>query len=364
MPFPTALCRCRSSLQNFNPRIATSQRGKKRCLPSGWPDIQCFIRKELFLIILRSSSLSRHYKINRGKNFELLRAVDGIDLAVAEDTTVGIVGESGCGKSTLLRLLLQLEKPTAGEIFFRGRNLGAYPENKLHFFRKNVQAVFQDAASSLNPRLKIRQSVAEPLMNLGEDFSKTELQEKVVQALEEVGLDPKDAQCFPHEFSGGQQRRIALARALIGRPRLILCDEATSGLDVSVQAQLLNLLLELQQEHSLGYLFVSHDLSVVRYLCSQIIVMYGGRVVEELPAGELNNAFHPYTRALLSSEPDLHKKEQLNPLEGEPPDPAAFPPGCRFHPRCRYRYKRCENEDPGLMQVGPRQYAACWLNDH
>ena len=278
-----------------------------------------------------------------------------------ENKSIGLVGESGCGKSTLLRLLLKLEEPTAGEIYFRGRCLNGIRANKLLFFRKEVQAVFQDAASSLNPRLTIGQVVAEPLMNLNGTSSKHELWEKTAETLEQVGLDPKDAESFPHEFSGGQQRRIALARALIARPALILCDEATSGLDVSVQAQLLNLLLDLQQEYGLNYLFVSHDLAVVRYLCPQLAVMYGGRIVEELATADLKKSLHPYTQALVSSEPDLQRPIKLKLLDGEPPDPAAFPPGCRFYPRCPRRQTGCKKVDPPLTELAPGRRVACRL---
>ncbi len=276
------------------------------------------------------------------------------------DESIGVVGESGCGKSTLLRLLLRLEEPTAGEVMFRGQNLNRFPDKSLLYYRREVQAVFQDAAASLNPRLTAGKAVSEPLLNINGRYNKFELKEKVKEVMARVGLNPGSLDRFPHEFSGGQQRRIALARALIARPRMIICDEATSGLDVSVQAQLLNLFLDLRAEHGVQYLFVSHDLAAVRYLCPLLVVMYGGRVVEELPTALLGQARHPYTRALALSEPDLLSFKEPLILEGEPPDPAAFPRGCRFYPRCPDRQGQCENEDPTLTAVEPGWKVACW----
>jgi len=286
--------------------------------------------------------------------------LDGVNLTLAGDESVGLVGESGCGKSTLLRLLLRLEKPTGGEVFFGDQNINECPEKKLLYYRREVQAVFQDAAASINPRMTAGQAIAEPLLNTPGSFKTAALKAKVREAMTQVGLNPDSSNRYPHEFSGGQQRRIALARAIIARPRLIICDEATSGLDVSVQAQLLNLLQDIRKGNELQYLFVTHDLAAVRYLCSRLVVMYGGKVVEELPTAQLARALHPYTVALALSEPDLlHIKDPVI-LEGEPPDPAAFPPGCRFYPRCPKPLERCGRELPPLKEVQTGRLVACW----
>ncbi len=314
----------------------------------------------MFLIFLKCSELSKHYQVKRGRKKDTLKALDNVDFSLTGDVSVGVVGESGCGKSTLLKLLLGLENPTYGEIEFKGHVISNRPERELRFYRQEVQAVFQDAAASLNPRLSVKKAVAEPLINYNPDLKRNKLEEKVTEALILVGLDPARANRFPHEFSGGQQRRIALARALIARPHLILCDEATSGLDVSVQAQLLNLLKDLRESCGLQYLFVSHDLAVVRYLCPHLIVMYGGQIVEELPTSKLHDALHPYTRALIFSEPELFRSKKPFILQGEPPDPAAFPPGCRFYPRCPVRENRCESKMPALIEIEQGRKVACW----
>lgn len=312
------------------------------------------------MIFLQCRNLGKYYRVKRGLKTEVVKALDGVDLALTGSESIGIVGESGCGKSTLLRLLLRLEEPTTGEVIFRGHSLNRFPESKLLFYRREVQAVFQDAAASLDPRLPVGRTVSEPQLNINGGCRRAELREKVKETLNRVGLNPADLDRYPHEFSGGQQRRIALARALIANPRMIICDEATSGLDISVQAQLLNLLLDLRVEDGLQYLFVSHDLAAVRYLCPLLVVMYGGQVVEELPTKLLGQALHPYTRALAISELDLFGFKEPPILKGEPPDPAAFPRGCRFYPRCPDRLKRCENENPPLRTVEPGWKAACF----
>ncbi len=273
------------------------------------------------------------------------------------------MGESGCGKSTLLRLLLQLEKPSEGDILFRGKSFSNFTDENRLEFRREVSAVFQDAAASLNPRLTLSRLVAEPLTNFQNSLSGSAMEEKVMAVLEQVGLDSIYTNRYPHELSGGQQRRIAIARAMIAKPKLILCDEATSGLDISVQAQLLNLLLDLQQEHGLHYLFVSHDLSIVRYLCPHIMVMYGGQIVETIPTSMLNMVAHPYTEALLAAEPALLPDKKLKLLEGEPPDPADYGSGCRFYSRCARRETLCRQEAPQLKEIEPDHRVACWLHE-
>jgi len=314
----------------------------------------------LLIIFLQCRDLKKYYRVNRGRKAEVLKALDGAALSLSGNESVGIVGESGCGKSTLLRLLLRLEEPTAGEVVFRGQSLNSCPGKKLLFYRREVQSVFQDAAASINPRMTAGQAIAEPLLNIADKLNGAALKARVKEAMAQVGLNPGSSNRYPHEFSGGQQRRIALARAIIARPRLIICDEATSGLDVSVQAQLLNLLQDIRRDNGVQYLFVTHDLAAVRYLCSRLVVMYGGQVVEELPAALLSQALHPYTRALAFSEPDLLNVKNPVVLEGEPPDPAAFPTGCRFYPRCPESLERCSSEVPLLKKVQTGRLAACW----
>ncbi len=314
----------------------------------------------MLTIFLQCCELKKYYPVNRGRKAEVLKALDGVTLGLSGNESVGIVGESGCGKSTLLRLLLRLENPTAGEVFFREQNLNSCSGNKLLFYRREVQAVFQDAAASINPRMTAGQAIAEPLLNTQDNLKKAALKERVMESMAQVGLNPDGSNRYPHEFSGGQQRRIALARAIIARPRLIICDEATSGLDVSVQAQLLNLLQDLRRDNGVQYLFVTHDLAAVRYLCSRLVVMYGGQIVEELPTALLSQALHPYTRALALSEPDLISVKEPVVLEGEPPDPAAFPPGCRFYPRCPEAIQRCSSEMPLLKKAQTERMVACW----
>ena len=261
----------------------------------------------------------------------------------------------------MLRLLLKLEKPSEGDILFHGMSYSEFTDKKTIEFRREVQAIFQDAAASLNPRLTVGRLVAEPLTNFRGSFSESAIKEKVAVVLEQVGLDSMSINRYPHEFSGGQQRRIAIARAMIAQPKLILCDEATSGLDVSVQAQLLNLLLDLQQKRGLHYLFVSHDLAIVRYLCPQIMVMYGGQIIETIPTSMLKMAAHPYTVALLAAEPALQPDKKIKLLEGEPPDPADYGPGCRFYPRCSERNKECLFENPSLKEIQAGHQVACRL---
>ena len=314
----------------------------------------------MLIIFLQCRDLKKYYRVNRGRKAEVLKALDGAALSLSGNESVGIVGESGCGKSTLLRLLLRLEEPTAGEVVFRGQSLNSCPGKKLLFYRREVQSVFQDAAASINPRMTAGQAIAEPLLNIADKLNGAALKARVKEAMAQVGLNPGSSNRYPHEFSGGQQRRIALARAIIARPRLIICDEATSGLDVSVQAQLLNLLQDIRRDNGVQYLFVTHDLAAVRYLCSRLVVMYGGQVVEELPAALLSQALHPYTRALAFSEPDLLNVKNPVVLEGEPPDPAAFPTGCRFYPRCPESLERCSIEAPLLKKVQTGRLVACW----
>ncbi|HHW74922.1 MAG TPA: ABC transporter ATP-binding protein [Firmicutes bacterium] len=306
--------------------------------------------------LLEGHGLRKYYH-RRGYQ---IQAVDGVDISMKEHEALGLVGESGSGKSTLMRLLLLLERPSAGDLYFRGGKLNSGGAQRWSHFRREVQAVFQDAAASLNPRLSVGRIVAEPLLNFGPELGSHRIDERVAAALERVGLQRDDRRRYPHEFSGGQQRRIALARALVADPPLILCDEITSGLDLSVQAKLLNLFRDLQEESRAGFLFISHDLGAMRYLCSRVAVIYAGKIVEELPVSSLEQPLHPYTQALLAAEAQLFAPSEMYLLEGEPPDPAAYPAGCRFHPRCPIRMKRCTEESPRLTTVRVGHRAACF----
>ncbi len=314
----------------------------------------------MFLIFLHCDNLTKHFLVRHKRQLKILPAVADVNLFIGENESVGIVGESGCGKSTLLKLVLGLEIPTRGNVYYRGEKISHLTKSKLLSYRREIQAVFQDAASSLNPRLSAFSSVVEPLLNQKKGYTRRELTDIVTEIFEMVSLDRQKISSYPHEFSGGQQRRIALARALVTRPRLIVCDEATSGLDISVQAQLLNLLVDLREEQGVQYLFVSHDLSVIRYLCSRIIVMYGGHILEMLPVEMLKQAYHPYTQALVLSEPDLNNPARAVILDGEHPDLIDLERGCAFLPRCPSPLSDCANEIPPLINKGQRHEVACW----
>jgi oligopeptide/dipeptide ABC transporter ATP-binding protein len=292
----------------------------------------------------------------------LVRAVDGVDLTVGRGEIVGLVGESGSGKTTLGRAILRLCEPTAGAVRFDGLDVLALRAREMRRLRRRMQIVFQDPGAALNPRMKVRSLVGEPLSIHGLARGRA-LTERVAQLLEEVGLDPSAMERYPREFSGGQKQRIGIARAIGLRPDFVVCDEPVASLDVSVQAQIVNLLVDLQRRLGMAYLFIAHDLTLVSHLCDRIAVMYLGRIVEEAPAGELRvRAYHPYTRALFAAvpPPDPERARQVRaPLPGEIPSPVDVPPGCRFHPRCPHVQPRCRVEDPPLREVAPGRRAAC-----
>ena len=316
--------------------------------------------------VLQADDLSKYFPARRGlfgRAHGTVRAVDGISFAIPGGQTLGVVGESGCGKTTTAKLVLGLEDPTGGAILFEGRNLGGLDAAGRRHYRKSVQAVFQDPFASLNPRMRISAIIAEPLVTNEPDVAPDEVRRRMLDMLELVGLPERSADLFPHEFSGGQRQRIAIARSLILSPRLVVLDEPVSALDVSIRAQILNLLRDLQARLGLSYLFIAHDLAAVAHMSNEIVVMYLGKIVESGEARLLaNDAKHPYTKALFSaalpSHPDERREEVV--LQGEVPSPINPPSGCHFHPRCPFAMPRCAQEAPALARVEGRM-VACHL---
>ena len=291
----------------------------------------------------------------------VVKAVDSLQMKIYRGETLGLVGESGCGKSTLGRLIVRLEEPTGGEIFFHGENILGYSGKILKNFRRKVQIIFQDPYASLNPRRRAGNIIGEPLI-IHELSSRKEQKEKVAQLMEAVGLSRKQMGRYPHEFSGGQRQRICIARAIALKPELIVADEPVSALDVSIQAQILNLLKDLQKDSGLTYLFISHDLGVVRHMSNRIAVMYLGKIVELAKNCELYEyPLHPYTRVLLSSIPipDPARKRERKILAGDIPTPLDPPRGCAFHPRCPNKIDACDKVEPALKNINDGHFVAC-----
>jgi len=317
-------------------------------------------------MIVEAVSVAKHFPVRGGFRVGgprgFIKAVDGVSVGVAEGETLGIVGESGSGKSTLAKLLLRLERPTAGSVRFDGTEMSRFGRHDLARYRRSVQAVFQDPYSSLDPRMRIEHIVGEPLPREG--GGRVAMRERVGDALELVGLKRASAGLYPHEFSGGQRQRIAIARALATRPKLIVLDEPVSALDVSIRAQILNLLKGLQERFGLAYVMISHDLAAARYLGTRLAVMYAGRLVETGACDAVYaEPLHPYTEALLSAALPLHPsaRRQRIVLSGEIPNPMSPPAGCRFHPRCPKALPRCRVEEPAWREARPGHFTACHL---
>ena len=317
-------------------------------------------------ILLEAKNLKKYFPVTKGllisRTTGHIKAVDDISFALRAGETLGVVGESGCGKSTTAKMMLMLEEPTEGSILFEGEDVHNSAAVRRSY-RSSVQAVFQDPWSSLNPRMRVKDIIAEPMV-INWDITKAEQQERVMKLLNDVGLNEYHSNLFPHEFSGGQRQRLAIARALALNPRVIVLDEPVSALDVSIRAQIMNLLKDLQQEYNVAYMLIAHDLATVRYMCTWVSVMYLGQIVELSPVQELfNNPSHPYTKALMSaalpSHPDTEQEEII--LQGEVPSPLNPPPGCYFHPRCPAAMDRCSVETPEVKEISEGHTLTCHL---
>ncbi len=320
-------------------------------------------------VLLRAKNLRKHFPVTEGlvlmKTVGWVRAVDGVSFEARRGQTLALVGESGCGKTTTAKLALRLETPTSGSVEIEGRDVHALRGKELRDFRAQAQAVFQDPWSSLSPRMRVRDIIAEPLV-VNKRVGKREARERVAELLEDVGLRPEQADLFPHEFSGGQRQRIAVASALSVSPQLIVLDEPVSALDVSVQAQILNLLRDLQERRGVSYLMVSHNLATVRYLAHEVAVMYLGEIVERAETDALfRRPLHPYTQALFSAalpaRPGARRDDEII-LQGEAPSPLNPPSGCRFHPRCPFAMDVCAETAPEWKEASPGRFVACHLH--
>jgi len=314
--------------------------------------------------LVQINNLSMHYKVDtRGLKKKSLKAVDRVSFEIFQGETVGLVGESGCGKSSLGRTILNLQTPTSGKVLFKDIDIFHLTGNEMKMLRKDMQIIFQDPSASLNPRKTIESIILEPMI-VHKMYSRDKRLEKVSELLEVVGLSDYYRQRFPHELSGGQKQRVGIARALALEPEFIVCDEAVSALDVSIQAQILNLLQDLQERYRLTYLFISHDLNIVYQVSDRVAVMYLGKIVEIATYSQLyNNPQHPYTKALLSAIPHIHSEKQGEriKLEGDIPNPMEIPDGCKFRGRCPMQFEACDGLEPELEEVESGHFAACYL---
>lgn len=315
--------------------------------------------------IVEAQGAKKYYPIRKGllsRVSAVVKAVDGVDLAITRGITMGLVGESGCGKTTLGRILIRLETPTEGNIYYDGREISNYKKSEIRLLRREMQIVFQDPYSSLDPRKTVESLVGEPLI-IHKMGSKAERQEKILQLIQDVGLRPGHLKRYPHEFSGGQRQRIGIARALSLNPKFIICDEPVSALDVSVQAQVINLLKKIQEKYNLSYLFISHDLNVVAHISNRVAVMYLGQIVEIADRDILfSRPLHPYTQALLAASPTPMRKKRKKRiiLKGDVPSPINPPQGCRFHTRCPDAKSECRIEEPDLVNAGGNHQVRCF----
>lgn len=323
------------------------------------------MRKMLNHKLLQVKDLKKYYPVTAGlfsRHVGDIKAVDGVTFEINKGEILGLVGESGCGKSTLARTLPRLEEPTSGEILYQGKDIAKLDKKGLKQLRREIQIIFQDPDASLDPRMTAGDSICEPLVihNIGDERRRAE---KVAELMRQVGLEPKQVTLYPHEFSGGQKQRIGIARALAVNPKLIIADEPVSALDVSIQAQILNLMVDIQQKYGLAYLFIAHDLSVIKHMAHRVAVMYLGKIVELAEKNEIFHApLHPYTEALLSAVPSLHSKgKERILLHGDVPSPLNPPPGCRFHPRCHRVQPICSREEPELTEISTSHFVACHL---
>ena len=318
------------------------------------------------MALLEVKNLKKYFPVKKGalsRTIGSVKAVDGVSFSLKRGETLGLVGESGCGKTTVGRSILRLIKPTSGQVIFNGQNMLELDREELRHVRASIQIIFQDPFSSLDPRMNAGQIIAEPIRN-HMNISKTEIRNRVAYLMERVGLLPEQMRRYPHEFSGGQRQRIGIARALALNPSVIICDEPVSALDVSIQAQVINLLAQLQEQMNLSYLFIAHDLSVVEHISNRVAVMYLGRIVELAHDQELyQNPLHPYSQALLSAvpipDPEVQRKKIL--LQGDVPSPMNPPSGCSFHTRCVECKAVCSQQTPPLREVGEGHWIACHL---
>lgn len=308
--------------------------------------------------LLETQHLKKYFKVKKG----FLHAVDDVSLTINQGETLGVVGESGCGKSTLGRTILRLQEPTSGKIIFNGQDITKLNKVQLRGIRKDMQIIFQDPYSSINPRLSVSEIIAEPMIVCGK-YQKSEISERVTKLMDTVGLAKRLYNAYPHELDGGRRQRIGVARALALDPKFIVCDEPVSALDVSIQAQILNLLMDLQDEMGLTYMFITHDLSVVKHISTEIAVLYLGQCIEKAPVDELfSNPCHPYTKALLSAIPVPNlsmRKKKIHIIRGEVVSPINPKPGCRFAARCEYACESCTQEEPEFTEISPKHFCAC-----
>lgn len=313
-------------------------------------------------VILEVNNLTKHFPVGKGRNKQTVKAVDGVSFKLYEGETLGLVGESGCGKSTLGRAIIRLHEPTSGDVIFRGENVLAKSRKEMRKLREDMQFIFQDPYSSLNPRMNIYNILSEPLVAHGYFKRGEELKKNVLDLMEKCGLPPYYCYRYPHQFSGGQRQRIGIARSLALNPSFIICDEPVSALDVSIQSQILNLMMDLQEEQKISYIFISHDLSVVKHISDRVGVMYLGSIVEIADKEQIfDNPQHPYTMSLMAAipKPDPNEKMEMEMIKGEIPSNVNLPSGCKFHPRCPFAKDICKEKDPEAKEIAPDHFVKC-----